>query len=127
MQHMDDLLHQALAAEIRAELARRNLTAKAAQQAIGLSSTAWQGYFKTLRRDPPTSVLAKIADFVDMPLWQLIRNAEERAAQMGPHDIEAERALRSLSPETEERARRIAREIRDAPEEPAPAKRTARG
>lgn len=121
---MDDLLHQALADQVRAELALRDTTAKAATEAIGISSTAWQTYFKRRSRDIPMSVLVNLADFLDMPLWRLIEKAEMRAADLNEHDLAAERALGRMSPEARARARRIAREIRDDPEEPAVAERS---
>lgn len=79
---MDDLWQQALADVVRAELALADRTAKDAYTSLGLSSTAWQTYFKKQNRDIPSRVLLALADYLGMSLSELMRKTEAREADL---------------------------------------------
>lgn len=111
---MDKQLQRALAAEVRSELARRDVTAKAAAEAIGISETAWQTYFRKMNRDIPMRVLVDLAAYLRMPLWVLLRAAEEEQAHWDPSRAAAERALSQMSPEAAEAVRRVDEQARRA-------------
>ena len=85
---MDDLWQQALADVVRAELALSDRTAKDAYTALGISSTAWQTYFKRQTRDIPSRVLLDLAAYLGMPLSELSARAEARAAVLGPPSVD---------------------------------------
>src|SRR5690242_10384349 len=82
MQRMDDLWQQALADVVRAELAMSGRTAKDAYTSLGISSTAWQTYFKRQTRDIPSRVLIEVAAYLDMPLSELMARTEARQAHL---------------------------------------------
>jgi hypothetical protein len=84
MHRMDDLWQQALADVVRARLALNDRTAKDAYTALGISSTAWQTYFKRRTRDIPSRVLLDLAAYLKMPLSELVALTEEREAQLRP-------------------------------------------
>lgn len=115
---MDRALQRALASEVRGELARRDppVTAKAAAEAIGISETAWQTYFKKMNRDVPMRVLVDLADFLGVPLWRMIQSAEERAASSW-EDV-ADQALADLPPAARAEVERQAARVRPPKDTP---------
>ena len=74
---------EGLAAEVRAEMARRRLTATAIQRDIGVSSTAWSTYFVQCTRDVPLSVVVGVAEHLGLSASELLRRAEVAATQGG--------------------------------------------
>lgn len=82
MWRMDNQWQRALADVVRAELALRGKSAKDAYTALGISSTAWQTYFKSQSRDIPSRVLIDIAAYLRMPLSALIAKAEAREVEL---------------------------------------------
>lgn len=82
MYGMDNVWQQALADEIRAELARQNRSARSAYMELGISSTAWQGYFKRLDRDVPSRVLIAVAGLLGMRLSRLLERVEAREVEL---------------------------------------------
>lgn len=124
MQRMDDLWQQALADVVRAELALTGRTAKDAYTALGISSTAWQTYFKRQTRDIPSRVLLDVAAYLGMPLSELSARAEARevqlARQSSPHD-ELEAGLSASGRRALEQAR-DAHGVADAVDPQSPAK-----
>jgi hypothetical protein len=83
MHRMDDLWQQALADVVRARLALNDRTAKDAYTALGISSTAWQTYFKRRTRDIPSRVLLDLAAYLKMPLSELVGSDTQRPARVG--------------------------------------------
>lgn len=79
---MTNAITRAFADEVRAELARQDVSQKAAAAAVGISSTAWQNYFKSRTRDIPMAVVQGLADFLGLPASELMRRAEHRMAQL---------------------------------------------
>jgi transcriptional regulator with XRE-family HTH domain len=79
---MSNAITRAFADEVRAELARQDLSQKAAAAAVGISTTAWQNYFKSRTRDIPMAVVQALADFLGVPASELLRRAEQRMAQL---------------------------------------------
>jgi hypothetical protein len=87
---MNDKQH-ALAAEIRAEAAAQQITAKDMQTAIGVSSSAWSNYFVARTRDVPMSVVVAVAEVLGMTASELLRRAEARAS-VDPASVSRTRA-----------------------------------
>lgn len=79
---MDDLWQRALSDEVRAQLGRIGRTQKDAYGFLGISSTAWQTYFKSRTRDIPSSVLLSLAQFLGIPLSELLARTEAREAEL---------------------------------------------
>ncbi|MFQ6170921.1 helix-turn-helix domain-containing protein [Oryzobacter sp. R7] len=79
---MTNAITRAFADEVRAELARQDISQKAAAAAVGVSTTAWQNYFKSRTRDIPMAVVQALADFLGVPASELLRRAEHRMAQL---------------------------------------------
>lgn len=112
---MEDLWQQALSDVVRAELALSGRTAKDAYTDLGISSTAWQTYFKRRTRDIPSRVLLDVADYLGMPLSELSARAEARAEVIGSPSVdrttrELEAGLSRSGRRALERARREAGE-----------------
>lgn len=104
MARMNDQWQQALADVVRSELGLRGKTAKEAYTTLGISSTAWQSYFKTRNRDIPSRVLLAVADYLDMTLSHLSVKTEARQAQLIRAELEGglsssnRRALEDIRP-----------------------------
>jgi hypothetical protein len=123
VQRMDDLWQQALADVVRAELALTGRTAKDAYTALGISSTAWQTYFKRQTRDIPSRVLLDLAAYLGMPLSELSARAEARAVSLDSPSVsrataELEAGLsrsgrRALEQARAEQAERMGDAVRD--------------
>lgn len=107
---MDNTWQAAFADEVRAELGRQNRSARSAYTALGLSSSTWQGYFKRLDRAIPSSVMIAVANYLGLPLSELVRRAEDRERQLlagndGPAPDLSEHITRQLSPEAQAQVR----------------------
>lgn len=74
---------EGLTAEVRAEMAGRQVKAAVIQRAIGVSSTAWNTYFVRCSRDVPLSVVVGVAEYVSLSASELLRRAEVAAAHGG--------------------------------------------
>lgn len=110
MTRMIDLWQQALADVVRAELALQGRSAKDAYTALGISSTAWQTYFKRQSRDIPSRVLLDLAAYLGMPLSELSARAEARQAVLArSRDETAAELEEGLSAD----GRRVLREQRE--------------
>lgn len=83
-----DALEQGLAAEVRAEMGRQKIAARAMQRAIGISASAWGYYFVRCTRHIPAGVIFQVADVLGVPASTLIARAERNLAPE-PDPIEA--------------------------------------
>ena len=70
----------ALAAEIRAEMAARRITATEMQAHTGIKHASWRNWFVTCIRPVPYPVLEAVSDALGIPLSELLHRAEVRAA-----------------------------------------------
>lgn len=114
---MDSALERALADEVLAEVARQRITATEMQRRTGIKSRTWANYFVNQSSRIPITAVNAVAETLGLRGSELMARAEQRAAQAGTHDAQAERALSQMTPEGQALARRLAREIRDQPEE----------
>jgi len=106
-----DTKQHALAAEIRAESAAQQISAKDMQKAVGVSSSAWSNYFVACTRDVPMGVVVAVAEALGMTGSELLRRAEAREKVLGPPSVdpvtsELENGLSASSRRALEQARR---------------------
>ena len=77
-------LQQALAAEVRAQVAARRWTRLEAQRAFGIASSTYNRYFINGDRDVPFTLFCDVATALGYAPSELARRVESRAADMGP-------------------------------------------
>jgi hypothetical protein len=95
----------ALAAEVRAEMARQNVKAAAIQRALGVSSTAWGTYFVQCTRDIPLSVIYGVAEHLGLTGAELLRRTDEALARKDPATAQLEAMLSPAALQAVEQAR----------------------
>lgn len=118
-----DAMQHALGAEVRALVAAATprLTAKAVYTAAGISSSAYSNYFVQCTRDVPVAVVADVARVLGIPASELLRRAEERAAEaVDPSEAEL---LEGMAPHVR---RELEGYRRNAKADPGSAERTSR-
>jgi len=110
---MNDKQH-ALAAEIRAEMAARRITATDMQATTGIKHASWRNWFVTCTRPVPYPALESVADVLEIHLSELLRRAEARAQRMPPPD-ELEDGLSASSRRALAKGRASVRDVADPP------------
>lgn len=73
-------VQRAIAAEIRAEMARQNLTHAELIRRSGVSQSAYRYYLRTFERDLPMPALLALCDALDMPAADVLERAIAAAA-----------------------------------------------
>lgn len=68
-------VQRALAAEIRAEMARQNLTHKALREAAGISASAYRTHFRVFARDLPMSEYLAVCDVLGVSAGDVMARA----------------------------------------------------
>jgi transcriptional regulator with XRE-family HTH domain len=109
-----------VAAQIRAERAARHMTQ---EQVIALSGLPRSTYLRLEKgtRVPDADQLKRLCDGYGMKLSLFYSRVEEREAEDSSYEARAEAALNRATPAAQRRGRNLARELREAPEEPAKA------
>ena len=74
---------EALAAEIRAEMAAQRIKATDMQARTGIKHASWRNWFVTAARPVPYPELEKVCAVLGVPLSELLRRAESRTIQQG--------------------------------------------
>jgi hypothetical protein len=116
-------LEDAFAAEVLAEVARQGRTHKEVQATSGIRPRTWSGYFVQRDVTIPFPAMEKVSDALGVDLEVLLRRAREQLADDASHAARARAALDRATPAAQRRARNLARELREDPEEPASAAR----
>lgn len=81
----------AVAAEIRAEVARQGLARTAVGKAAGVDAKSWTRYFVNTERDIPLQVLSRVCDILGVRVSDIIERAES-------HVVPADELMERLSP-----------------------------
>jgi len=106
---------RALAAEVRAEMGRQNLKAAPIQRSLGISSTAWGTYFVQCSRDVPMSVVVGVAEYLGLPVSELLRRAEVTAESFESGTSMLEEMLSPRGRAALEKGRAAVRDAEDPP------------
>lgn len=101
-------LQDALAAEIRAEMAAQRLSAVEMQRRAGIKHASWRNWFVTATRPVPFPEVEKVCDVLGVAPEEMVRRARVRrdAAEV---DASTKELLEGLRPGT----RRVVHALRD--------------
>lgn len=98
-------MEEAILDEVLAEVGRQRVTAKAVQQAAGVTSGSWGNYFVQRTRHVPLPVLLNVCLALDVLPEDLVRRARERAG--APEDDRIRELMAGLTPRQQREARKI--------------------
>lgn len=82
-------LNDAVAAEVRAEVARQGLTRSEVVEKSGVNQRTYSRYFVRCDRSIPIDTLALVAQVLNISLGEILRRAEERLDGTSRADAEA--------------------------------------
>lgn len=83
---------RAVAAEIKAEIARKGLRRTAIGGAVGIDPTTWGNYFVNVSRDVPLRIVTAVCEEIGVPFSEIVARAEAVAQPEEPTEAE-ERAV----------------------------------
>ena len=72
---------RAVAAEVRAEVARQGLSRSEVERMAGIESRTWSRYFVSVQRDMPLKVLVSVAQVLGVSTSELMARAEANMPQ----------------------------------------------
>lgn len=110
----------ALAAEIRAEMAAQRITATEMQRRTGIKHASWRNWMVTASRPVPYPQVVAVCDVLGLPVSEIVRRAEARAESAPPPEQIADQLIATLPADAQRDIARAAEGLRPKPAEDDP-------